>query len=85
MRRAAPLVIFESGAILEYLAEKTGKLLPKDLHGKYRVLQWVYWQVGGVGPMAGQAHHFLKYAPQKVEYAMLQVPRRNGAPVQGDG
>jgi len=64
------LVIFESGAILEYLAEKTGKLLPKDLHGKYRVLQWVYWQVGGLGPMAGQAHHFLKYAPQKVEYAM---------------
>jgi GST-like protein len=65
-----PLVIFESGAILQYLAEKTGKLLPKDLHGRYRVLQWVYWQVGGLGPMAGQAHHFLKYAPQKVEYAM---------------
>ena len=65
-----PLVLFESGAILQYLAEKTGKLLPKDLHGKYRTLQWVYWQVGGLGPMAGQAHHFLKYAPQKVEYAM---------------
>jgi GSH-dependent disulfide-bond oxidoreductase len=65
-----PIVIFESGAILQYLAEKTGKLLPQDLHGKYRTLQWVYWQVGGLGPMAGQAHHFLKYAPQKVEYAM---------------
>src|SRR6476620_9572415 len=65
-----PIVIFESGAILQYLAEKTGKLLPTDLHGKYRVLQWVYWQVGGLGPMAGQAHHFLRYSPQKVEYAM---------------
>ena len=65
-----PLVIFESGAILQYLAETTGKLLPMDLHGRYRVLQWLYWQVGGLGPMAGQAHHFLKYAPQKIEYAM---------------
>ncbi len=62
--------MFESGAILQYLAEKAGKLLPTDLHGKYRALQWVYWQVGGLGPMAGQAHHFLRYAPQKVEYAM---------------
>jgi GST-like protein len=65
-----PLTIFESGAILQYLAEKTGKLMPQDLHGRYRVLQWVYWQVGALGPMAGQAHHFLKYSPQKVEYAM---------------
>jgi GST-like protein len=65
-----PLTIFESGAILQYLAEKTGKLMPADLHGRYRVLQWVYWQVGALGPMAGQAHHFLKYSPQKVEYAM---------------
>lgn len=65
-----PITIFESGAILQYLAEKTGKLLPQDVHGKYAVLQWVYWQVGGLGPMAGQAHHFLRYAPQKVEYAM---------------
>ena len=64
------LAIFESGAILQYLAEKTGKLLPADTPGKYRVLQWVYWQVGGLGPMAGQAHHFLKYSPQKIEYAM---------------
>lgn len=65
-----PLTIFESGAILQYLAEKTGKLMPRELHSRYRVLEWVYWQVGGLGPMAGQAHHFLKYAPQKVEYAM---------------
>jgi len=65
-----PLTVFESGAILQYLAEKTGKLLPSDTAGKYRVLQWVYWQVGGLGPMAGQAHHFLRYAPQKIEYPM---------------
>ena len=64
------LAIFESGAILQYLAEKTGKFLPRDPAGRYRVLQWVYWQVGGLGPMAGQAHHFLKYSPVKVEYAM---------------
>ncbi|MEP7242496.1 MAG: glutathione S-transferase N-terminal domain-containing protein [Gammaproteobacteria bacterium] len=64
------LVVFESGAILQYLAEKTGKLLPTDLHGKYRVLQWVNWQMGGLGPIAGQAHHFFQYAPMKVEYAM---------------
>jgi GST-like protein len=68
--KGGPLTIFESGAILQYLAEKTGKFMPVDLHGRYRVLQWVYWQVGALGPMAGQAHHFLKYSPQKVEYAM---------------
>jgi len=67
---AGGLAIFESGAILQYLAEKTGKLLPTDPAGKYRVLQWVFWQVGGLGPMAGQAHHFLKYSPQRIEYAM---------------
>jgi GSH-dependent disulfide-bond oxidoreductase len=65
-----PITVFESGAILQYLAEQTGKLLPTDTAGKYRVLQWVYWQVGGLGPMAGQAHHFLRYAPEKIEYAM---------------
>ena len=65
-----PLTLFESGAILQYLAQKTGRFLPRETAGKYRVLQWVYWQVGGLGPMAGQAHHFLKYAPQKIEYPM---------------
>ncbi|MDB6090560.1 MAG: Thiol:disulfide oxidoreductase [Gammaproteobacteria bacterium] len=65
-----PITVFESGAILQYLAEKTGELLPADTAGKYRVLQWVYWQVGGLGPMAGQAHHFLRYSPEKIEYAM---------------
>jgi GST-like protein len=68
--RGGPVTVFESGAILQYLGEKTGKLLPTDTAGKYSVLQWVYWQVGGLGPMAGQAHHFLRYAPQKVDYAM---------------
>ena len=64
-----PLSIFESGAILQYLAEKSGKFLPRDDRGKYNVLAWVYWQVGGLGPMAGQAHHFLRYAPQQIDYA----------------
>ena len=65
-----PLVLFESGAILQYLGEKSGRFLPQDLHGKYAVLQWVYWQVAGLGPNAGQAHHFLRYYPERLEYPM---------------
>ena len=65
-----PVAIFESGAILQYLAEKTGRFMPADVRGKYEVLQWLYWQIGGLGPMAGQAHHFLRYSPKKIEYAM---------------
>ncbi len=57
------LHIFESGAILQYLAEKTGRFMPIDPDGKYAVLQWLFWQVGGLGPMAGQLSHFVNYAP----------------------
>jgi GST-like protein len=66
----APIGIFESGAILEYLAEKTGKFLPTDPRGRYETLQWLYWQMAGLGPMAGQNHHFVTYAPEKIPYAM---------------
>jgi GSH-dependent disulfide-bond oxidoreductase len=65
-----PLAIFESGAILQYLAEKSGRLLPHDLHGRFAVLQWVFWQVGGLGPMAGQAHHFRAFAAEVVPYGI---------------
>ncbi len=65
-----PISIFESGAILLYLASKTGRFLPEDLRDKWSTLQWLMFQMGGVGPMLGQAHHFLQYAPEKIEYAM---------------
>jgi GSH-dependent disulfide-bond oxidoreductase len=70
MGGGAPISIFESGAILEYLADKTGKFMPRDTRGKYEVLQWLYWQMGGLGPMAGQNHHFNMYAPEKLAYAV---------------
>ncbi|MBU6397545.1 MAG: glutathione S-transferase N-terminal domain-containing protein [Rhodospirillales bacterium] len=65
-----PLGIFESGAILEYLADKTGQFLPKEPRARFNVLQWLYWQMGGLGPMAGQNHHFVQYAPERIPYAM---------------
>jgi GSH-dependent disulfide-bond oxidoreductase len=65
-----PISLFESGAILLYLAGKTGRFLPADTRGKYDVLQWLMFQMGGVGPMLGQAHHFRIYAPQKIDYAI---------------
>ena len=70
MGGGAPISIFESGAILEYLADKTGKFMPRDPRSKYEVLQWLYWQMGGLGPMAGQNHHFNMYAPEKLTYAI---------------
>ena len=66
----APISLFESGAILLYLAGKTGRVLPSDTRGKYEVLQWLMFQMGGVGPMLGQAHHFRIYAPEKIPYAI---------------
>ena len=62
--------VFESGAILLYLAGKTGQFLPKDLRGQVQVLEWLMWQMGGLGPMAGQNHHFSIYAPEKIPYAI---------------
>jgi GST-like protein len=65
-----PVSVFESGAILVYLAEKTGRFLPAGVRGRKAVLEWLFWQVGGLGPMAGQNHHFMQYAPEKIPYAM---------------
>ena len=71
----APLSLFESGAILLYLAEKTGRFLPADVRGRAEVLQWLFWQMAGLGPMAGQIGHFNVYAPEKVPYAIDRYTR----------
>jgi GST-like protein len=65
-----PISLFESGAILLYLAGKTGRFLPESTTAKYQVMQWLMWQMGGFGPMLGQTHHFRIYAPEKIDYAI---------------
>jgi len=74
----APISIFESGAILIYLAEKSGKFMPSDVRGRYEVMQWLMFQMGGVGPMLGQVHHFRNYAPKKIEYAIDRYTNEAG-------
>jgi GSH-dependent disulfide-bond oxidoreductase len=65
-----PISVFESGAILLYLTEKTGKFLSQDLRRRVETLEWLFWQMAGLGPMAGQNHHFRNYAPEKLHYAI---------------
>lgn len=67
---SGPVSVFESGAILIYLAAKTGRFLPQEMRGWVEVLQWLMWQMAGLGPMAGQNHHFVQYAPERIPYAM---------------
>ncbi len=70
-----PISLFESGAMLLYLASKTGKFLPENIRERWSTLQWLMFQMGGVGPMLGQAHHFLVYAPEKIPYAMQRYSK----------
>ncbi|HEY7803455.1 MAG TPA: glutathione binding-like protein [Orrella sp.] len=65
-----PIPMFESGAIMLYLADKVGQFIPSDVRGRCMTLQWLFWQMGGLGPMAGQNHHFVQYAPERIPYAM---------------
>lgn len=73
-----PISVFESGAILLYLAEKIGKLIPTDKRDRVAALEWLFWQMGGLGPMAGQNHHFNRYAPEKIPYAIDRYVNETG-------
>ncbi|HVT54968.1 MAG TPA: glutathione S-transferase N-terminal domain-containing protein, partial [Xanthobacteraceae bacterium] len=73
-----PISVFESGAILQYLGRKTGKFYPQDERKRTAVEEWLFWQMAGVGPMAGQAHHFRSYAPEKIPYAIERYTREVG-------
>ena len=73
-----PISIFESGAILQYLAEKTGQYIPSDLRKRVQVMEWLFWQMGGLGPMAGQNHHFVSYAPDPIPYAIDRYVNETG-------
>ncbi len=71
----APISVFESGAILMYLADKTKKFIPDDARGRVTAMEWLFWQVGGLGPMVGQRHHFERYAEEKIPYAIHRYTR----------
>src|SRR3546814_7792516 len=73
-----PRAIFESGAIMMYIAEKSGRFLPAEPHARFAVMQWVMWQMGGLGPMLGQAFHFRNYAPEKLPYAIDRYTKEAG-------
>lgn len=75
---AGALSVFESGAILLYLADKTHRFIPQDLRGRNDALQWLFWQMGGLGPMAGQNHHFTQYAPEPIPYAIDRYVKETG-------
>src|ERR1700726_4974173 len=75
-----PFSVFETGAILIYLAEKTGRFLPNDMRGRSRVVQWVMWQMSGLGPMLGQHGHFALYAPEKIPYAIERYREEGAGP-----
>jgi len=78
LQKGAAISVFESGAILLYLADKTEHFIPADVRGRVEVLEWLFWQVGGLGPMAGQNGHFSRFAPEKIPYAIERYVKETG-------